>query len=148
MTPLPSGSVPAVVVAMDDKSSAPDDEDSLSDSSSYRDTEHVSRRFAPTTRRGHCRSPRQLPSLYRRRSPGTLTNLPLALPPAGKPLCPKPRLVKSDFLKTRKAPSRTAAVPIKAAVTKARMIKRSSLSHDEKLFVEAAATLVQAQLCK
>ena len=121
------------MVALDDKSNATDDEESLSDSSSYRDPRTVTRRVVATKKRNH----------------GIMTTVKIASVPAGKPLCAKPRLVGADFLKTRVVRKTTkAAVPLKKEVSKARKVKRSSLSQDEKLFVEAAATLVQSGLCK
>ena len=129
MTSLPR-KVPAVVVALDDKSTVADDEESLSDASSYRDPQTVTRRRAAVNGKKRCS--------------GTMASVKLAVP-AGKPLSARPRLVGADFLKNRGKVRKTkAAVPLKTVVSKARMIKRSSLSQDEKLFVEAAATLVQS----
>ena len=132
---LPPPKVPAVVVAVDDKSSLAEDEESLSDASSYRDSsESVAvRRRAPTSM--------QHKSISQRACSVVSVKLPL---PPGKPLRAKPRLVKANFLKTRARSAKTS-VPLKLAVTKASLLKRSSLSQDEKLFVEAAATLVQAR---
>lgn len=136
---MTAANVPSVVLALDDKSSTTDDEGSLSDTSSYRD--------APTMPHFSVRR------TYRRgNTNGTAkSRIKLAVPP-GRPLPAKPRLVGASFLNTRKSDNNKvrraatkAAVPLKTVISKARMAKRSSLSQDEKLFVEAAASLVQAK---
>ena len=128
------GQVPVKVVAMDDKSSSCADDESLSDSSSCRDSDSVMQAKNVTTH--------NIPS-----TKSSVISRKFLLPPPGRPLRAKPRLVNANYHKTTRGPRlpAKASVPLKHAVSKPRMLKRSALSQDEKLFVEAAATLVQTR---
>jgi hypothetical protein len=69
--------------------------------------------------------------------------------PAGKPLRAKPVLARPKALpriKVKKGVATTckAPVPLKPLLVKASLKMRHKLSSDEKLFLEAAASLVQA----
>ena len=122
-----------MVVAVEDKCFSEDDDESLSDTSSCKDSGSV----IP-----HREAAQRNISIHHHRASPTLS-VKLILP-VGKPLQAKPVLVKSNFLKTRSRSSK-ASVPLKSAISKAGLFKRSSsLSQDEKLFVEAAASLVQS----
>ena len=118
----PPSMVPRMVMAVEDKPFSDDEEESLSDTSSCKDSVSMV---------GHGNPGRASPTL----------SVKLTLP-VGKPLRAKPRLVKCyDFTKNHfKAP-----VPLKSAIVKKKSVfQRSDLSQDEKLFVEAAATLAQS----
>uniref|UniRef100_A0A7S3PDJ5 Uncharacterized protein n=1 Tax=Amphora coffeiformis TaxID=265554 RepID=A0A7S3PDJ5_9STRA len=133
LSPPPTMVVPRMVVAVEDKPFSDDDDQSLSDTSSCKDSVSMA---------SHCNSTEQckasIPCKRQLASPTLSVKL---LVPAGKPLRAKPRLVKyNEFSKTHAK----ASVPLKSAISKASVLKRSGLSQDEKLFVEAAATLAQS----
>lgn len=137
----PTLRVPRMVVAVEDKSLSGEDDESLSDTSSCKDSElSVSHRSG-----GPTQMHRQVN--VHRANPDVSVKLSV---PVGKPLRPKPRLVKSNFLKKRSIRESTtkATVPLKSAINKSTVLKRSSLSQDEKLFLEAAATLVRSSAPK
>lgn len=144
MPPMPV-TVPAMVVAHDETPSSSGDEESLSDSSSC--LEDV------VAAQSQSRFRKQLKRVANTTTDTTafhsmVSSLPLP-PPPGRPLHAKPTLLRASFVKTYKKPRITrtlrdarVAVPLKSAESMTR--GACALSQDEKLFVEAAATLVRS----